>query len=183
MVPPAVISPFSRSAEARPSARDGLALTCRIASTPEEVAIHLQIRDRIFVEEQEFFEGSDRDLHDDDSSTIHALGLYGAHAGGAVRLYPLEEPGLWKGDRLAVLPEFRKLMGARLVRFAVKTAGERGGNLMIAHIQPQNVVFFKFLGWRPEGDLVEFQGHLHQKMAIPLQSAERAEQGRSRSGR
>jgi putative N-acetyltransferase (TIGR04045 family) len=169
MGPPVVISPFSKSAEALPSLGDGLPLTCRIAYGPEELAIHMQIRDKIFVTEQRFFAESDRDEHDDDPSTVHVLGLYGSVAGGAVRLYPLEEPGRWKGDRLAVLPDFRKLMGAKLVRFAVKTAGERGGDLMIAHVQPQNVVFFRYLGWHPEGDLVAFQGHPHQMMAIPLQ--------------
>ncbi|MEX2552705.1 MAG: MSMEG_0567/Sll0786 family nitrogen starvation N-acetyltransferase [Actinomycetota bacterium] len=168
MVPPVAISPFSRSAEALPSHGNGLPLTCRIISGPEELAIHMQIREQIFVTEQKFFEGSERDEHDDDPSTIHVLGLHGSVAGGAVRLYPLEEPGRWKGDRLAVLPDFRKLMGAKLVRFAVQTAGERGGDLMIAHVQPQNVVFFRYLGWHPEGDLVEFHGHPHQMMAIPL---------------
>jgi putative N-acetyltransferase (TIGR04045 family) len=173
MVPPVVVSPFSRSAEALPSHRDGLGLSCKAASSPEELAIHMEIRHRIFVAEQAFFESTDHDDHDDDPRTVHALGLLGSVAGGAVRLYPLEQPGFWKGDRLAVLPEFRKLLGAKLVRFAVKTAGERGGDVMIAHIQPQNVMFFKFLGWHPEGDLVEFQGHLHQKMAIPLQPPHR----------
>lgn len=169
MVPPVAISPFSRSAEALPFNGNGLPLTCRAISGPEELAIHMQIREQIFVTEQKFFEVSERDEHDDDPSTIHVLGLYGSVAGGAVRLYPLEEPGYWKGDRLAVLPDFRKLMGARLVRFAVQTAGERGGDIMIAHVQPQNVVFFRYLGWHPEGDLMEFHGHPHQMMAIPLQ--------------
>jgi putative N-acetyltransferase (TIGR04045 family) len=175
MAPPVVVSPFSRSVEALPSLKDGLVSTVRKASTPNEVAIHMEIRNRIFVAEQEFFEGSDRDEHDDDPFTIHALGLYGTVAAGAVRLYPLDETGLWKGDRLAVLPEFRKVMGAKLVRFAVKTAGELGGDVMIAHIQPQNVTFFRYLGWHPEGDLVEFKGHLHQKMAIPLVRPEAAD--------
>lgn len=174
MVPPVVISPFSRSVDALPSLRDGLASTVRAASTPDEVAIHMEIRNQIFVGEQEFFKGSDRDEHDEKPTTVHALGLYGRVAAGAVRLYPLEEPGLWKGDRLAVLPEFRKMMGAKLVRFAVKTAGELGGDVMIAHIQPQNVVFFRYLGWHPEDDLVEFKGRLHQKMAIPLSRPEPA---------
>lgn len=170
MVPPVAISPFSKSAEALPSHGNGLPLTCRITSGPEELAIHMQIREQIFVTEQKFFEVSDHDAHDDDPSTVHVLGLHGWVAGGAVRLYPLEEPGIWKGDRLAVMPDFRKLaMGADLVRFAVRTAGERGGDLMIAHVQPQNVRFFRYLGWRREGELMEFQGHPHQMMAIPLQ--------------
>lgn len=171
---PAVISPFSRAADAVLALGPGLPVTCGIASGPEELCIHLQIRQRIFVEEQRFFEGTDLDGHDDDPSTIHVLGLCGSVAGGAVRLYPLPEPGRWKGDRLAVLPEFRKLwMGAELVRFAVRTAGEQGGHLMIAHIQPQNVRFFRHLGWNPVGESVEFHGHPHQMMAIPLQQSTR----------
>jgi putative N-acetyltransferase (TIGR04045 family) len=170
MVPPVVISPFSRPAEAGNTPGNGERLSCRIASDPAELAIHMQIRHQIFVEEQRFFRETDHDDHDDEISTIHVLGLYGPVAGGAVRLYPLEEPGRWKGDRLAVLADFRKLwMGARLVRFAVRTAGEQGGNLMVAHVQPQNVRFFMHLGWHPEGELLEFHGHPHQLMAIPLQ--------------
>jgi putative N-acetyltransferase (TIGR04045 family) len=173
MAPPVVISPFSRSAEAVIPLGDGLPLTCRIASGPEELAIHMRIREQIFVVEQKFFQGTEQDSHDRDPSTVHVLGLYGSVAGGAVRLYPLEEPGRWKGDRLAVLPDFRNLlMGAKLVRFAVRTAGERGGEIMIAHVQPQNVRFFRHLGWHPEGELVEFHGHPHQLMAIPLQRSD-----------
>jgi putative N-acetyltransferase (TIGR04045 family) len=169
----AVTSPFSRLAETGRAPADSLPLTCRIASGPEELAIHLQIRQRIFVEEQHLFSGTDRDGHDDDPGTVHVLGLHGSIAGGAVRLYPVEEPGRWTGDRLAVLPEFRKLwMGAELVRFAVRTAGERGGDLMVAHIQPQNVAFFRHLGWHRMGETVEFHGRPHQMMAIPLERPE-----------
>ena len=130
----------------------------------------MRIRHEIFVKEQRFFDGSDHDRYDDEPTTVHVLGLRGPVAGGAVRLYPLDVEGLWKGDRLAVLSDFRShLMGAALVRFAVKTAGERGGDFMIAHVQPQNVRFFEHLGWSPKGAPVEFHGHPHQKMIIPLQ--------------
>jgi GNAT superfamily N-acetyltransferase len=90
--------------------------------------------------------------------------------GGAVRLYPLDAAGeLWKGDRLAVLPEHRAChLGARLVRFAVATAGSRGGRRMIAHIQLPNVRFFEHLGWRAEGSPAPFHGVEHQLMAIGL---------------
>jgi putative N-acetyltransferase (TIGR04045 family) len=90
-------------------------------------------------------------------------------AGGAVRLYPLDDVGEWKGDRLAVLPEFRKHgLGAPLVRFAVRTAGELGGRRMIAHIQPPNVRFFERLGWERVGEPMVYVGHPHQLMAIGL---------------
>lgn len=167
----AVISPFSRSAEEEALARD-LPLSCRAAATPEELAIHFAIRVAVFVEEQGFFEGTDRDAHDEEPGTIHVVGICGRVAGGAVRLYPLEEPGVWKGDRLAVLPPFRRRgLGAPLVRFAVRTAGELGGRVMLAHIQPQNVGFFERLGWHRVGEVAPFVGRIHQQMAIDLQGA------------
>lgn len=143
-----------------------------MAATPDEEALHHEIRRRVFVEEQGFFEGTDRDEHDDDPATLKVLSLWGPVAGGAVRLYPLDEKGLWKGDRLAVLDSFRRRrLGAPLVRFAVKTAGERGGSRMLAHVQVPNVPFFERLGWEPVGEPEEFVGHLHQVMAIELRPA------------
>lgn len=164
-----VVSPFSDPAEVDEALRARLPIVCRAATTPEEVAIHLEIRRRVFVEEQRFFRETDRDRHDEDPATIRVLGLCGGVAGGAVRLYPLAERGEWKGDRLAVLPPFRRRgMGAPLVRFAVHTAAELGGERMIAHIQLPNVVFFQRLGWHRVGEVVEHVGRLHQLMAIDL---------------
>ncbi len=166
----AVISPFSRSAEEEGLRRD-LPLSCCVAATPEELAIHLAVREAVFVREQGFFEETDRDSRDAEPETIHVLGLCGQVAGGAVRLYPADEPGLWKGDRLAVLPAFRRRgLGAPLVRFAVQTAGEAGGRLMVAHIQPQNVSFFERLGWHTVGEPTPFVGRIHRQMAIELRA-------------
>ena len=69
-----------------------------------------------------------------DACTSSAL-VDGA-VGGAVRLYPLGEPGLWKGDRLAVLPEAAHGAARRptLVRFAVRDRGRaRRATRMVAH--------------------------------------------------
>jgi putative N-acetyltransferase (TIGR04045 family) len=134
-----------------------------------EVALHHRIRRAVFVEEQAIFEGSDVDARDDDHATVKVLASCGSVAAGAVRLYPLDDVGLWKGDRLAVLPPYRpRGLGAPLVRFAVRTAAERGGRLMIAHIQPRNVGFFRRLGWHAVGEPEPFVGREHQKMAIEL---------------
>lgn len=161
-------SPFSGPAEPGEGRPDGKA-SCIVATSDEEIALHYLIRHAVFVDEQRFFEGSDRDEHDEDPRTLKVLGLCGHVAGGAVRLYPLDEPGLWKGDRLAVLAAFRpRGLGSPLVRFAVRTAGERGGELMIAHVQPQNVAFFRRLGWECVGEPTAYVGRLHQEMSIRL---------------
>lgn len=164
-------SPFSRFAEAEALGRDHPA-SCRLAMTPEELELHHAIRHRVFVEEQGFFDGTDRDEHDEDPASLHVLGLCGSVACGAVRLYPLDEEGLWKGDRLAVVRAFRRRrVGGPLVRFAVRTASERGGSRMIAHVQVSNVAFFERLGWVTEGEPTVYVGHPHQVMVIDLREA------------
>jgi putative N-acetyltransferase (TIGR04045 family) len=155
-----------------PTTLDGerAALDCRVAAGAAELAEHFALRERVFVEEQGIFPLDDRDSLDDDERTLHVVGVVDGRVGGAVRLYPIDPTAeLWKGDRLAVLPEHRAChLGARLVRFAVATAGERGGRRMVAHIQLPNVRFFEHLGWRAEGGPAPFHGVEHQLMAIGL---------------
>jgi putative N-acetyltransferase (TIGR04045 family) len=160
------VSPFSTSAS--PDAA-GAAATCRVVANAAERELYQRIRLEVFVREQRLFDTSDRDGHDSDPRTLHVLGLWGRVAAGTVRLYPLDEPGLWKGDRLAVLGPFRKHgLGAPLVRFAVRTAGELGGAEMVAQIQLPNVAFFERLGWRRHGEPADYCGRPHQQMAISL---------------
>lgn len=146
------------------------AIVCRIASCEDELEAHFELRRAVFVSEQELFAVDDRDEHDDDPETLHAIGLVDGEPCGAVRLYPLDAAHAeWKGDRLAVLPELRtNHLGAALVRFAVATAGAGDGRRMIAHIQLANVRFFEHLGWRCEGSPAPFHGIDHQLMSIPL---------------
>jgi putative N-acetyltransferase (TIGR04045 family) len=165
--------PSSRwPATASPPA-DAPRLACRAVSAPDERAAHFQIRHQVFVVEQGLFRGGggDLDAHDDDPATIHVVGLADEVICGTVRLYPRAgAPGRWKGDRLAVLPAQRRLgLGGPLVRFAVATAARHGGLEMEAYIQPANVTFFEWLGWRRAGGLVDYAGLPHQRMLIGLE--------------
>jgi putative N-acetyltransferase (TIGR04045 family) len=173
-----VAGPTSRSSAAVSAAGTGGAreLSCRAAATRPERAAHFQIRHQVFVREQRLFlarggrgSGNDRDHHDSDPATILVIGLAGGDICGTVRLYPRPEPGLWQGDRLAVLPGYRRLgLGAPLVWYAVTTAARRGGRVMEAHIQPGNVAFFEWLGWERTGGLAPYAGIPHQRMVIDL---------------
>lgn len=149
-----------------------LAGTCRLATTQDELATHYAVRHRVFVEEQHIFDGTDRDARDDDPLTVHVVAYAGRTIGGAVRLYPLDRDGdVWQGDRLAVLPEYRAQgLGAPLVRYAVRTAADRGGRLMVAHIQLPNVHYFQRLGWHRHGDVEVYANLPHQPMAIDLRT-------------
>lgn len=145
-------------------------LDVRVAVTERDLAAHHRVRRAVFVEEQAIFSGDDRDGWDDDA--VKVVAELGGEVVGAVRLYALDEAGLWKGDRLAVLPGARRLrVGAPLVRFAVRTAGERDGARMIALIQRRNVPFFRHLGWSPLGAESEYRGTTHQEMTIALAGA------------
>jgi putative N-acetyltransferase (TIGR04045 family) len=147
------------------------AVDVRVALSDEDVAAHHRVRREVFVHEQGIFVDDDRDGWDD--GAVRVVARAGGRVLGAVRLYPLDEAGLWKGDRLAVLPEGRRLrIGAHLVRFAVATAGRRGGTRMIALIQARNVAFFRHLGWSTLGDETDFRGATHQEMTIALAGAQ-----------
>ena len=153
----------------RSSATASRRLAARAVCDAAELAVHFRIRHQVFVVEQNLFAGTgDRDAHDDDPATVHVIGLFDGTAVGTVRLHPVAGvPGRWKGDRLAVLDGHRHHgLGAPLVRFAVATAAERGGREMEAYIQPANVRFFEWLGWRAIGDLVTYAGIAHQRMLI-----------------
>jgi putative N-acetyltransferase (TIGR04045 family) len=146
--------------------------TCRVARTSALLDQHFAVRRAVFVEEQELFVSDDRDERDAGPRTLHAVGTASGVVGGTVRLYPLAREGLWKGDRLAVLPEYRHgALGAELVRFAVRTAGELGGTRMVAMIQLPNVRFFTLLGWEPCGVVQPYHGVAHQPMDIGLSAA------------
>jgi putative N-acetyltransferase (TIGR04045 family) len=162
---PSASSPSAPVAE--PPAR---ALQCRVARDAGERERHFAIRRAVFCAEQGLFGGGDdHDARDDDPATLHVLGIEDGVVGGTVRLYPLDDAGLWQGDRLAVVPELRHTrLGAALVRFAVRSAGDLGGSRRVAMIQLPNVPFFELLGWRADGSVVAFHGRDHQPMAIGL---------------
>lgn len=160
-------------------------IRCRAAAGPADLEAHLAVRRRVFVEEQGLFDGSDRDERDDRPGTVHLLAALGGTVCGAVRLYPLADDEarrfdlagrrgpwrgtVWQGDRLAVLPEFRRdNVGTPLVRLAVASAAAAGGGLMVARIQVRNVRFFERLGWHVVGGASPYVGLLHQTMLIGL---------------
>ena len=140
---------------------------CRVVAGPDQLAAHFAVRRAVFVEQQGLF-ADDRDAYDCDAATLHVVGVVDGEVVGTVRLYPLDG-GLWKGDRLAVLPGARvHHLGAELVRFAVASAGARGGTRMVAQVQVANVRFFERLGWSCDGPPGTYRGVMHQPMAIPL---------------
>jgi putative N-acetyltransferase (TIGR04045 family) len=161
--------PAARAPWAHPEAPAG-GVVCRPAHSARELAEALAIRHQVFVDEQAVFAESDLDLRDGEESTITVLGYSDGIAAGTVRLFPLDDAqSRWQGDRLAVLSAYRTHgIGAPLVNYAVAAAGAHGGRVMVAHIQPANVVFFRRLGWARAGEPELYAGFPHQPMRIDL---------------
>ncbi len=147
----------------------------RVACWPagrKDIAAHFAIRHRVFVEEQGVMVFTDVDRWDRDPQTIHVVAASGNRLAGTVRLYRLDDAGLWKGDRLAVLRSHRtSTVGLQLVRFAVATAAAAGGTIMQASVQVQNTNFFERLGWTCSGPAAPYHGLPHQPMQIGLPGA------------
>lgn len=141
------------------------------AERGEDLAAHYAIRHRVFVLEQGVLTLTDVDEHDDAPGVVHALAARKGECAGAVRLYPLNGSGRWKGDRLAVLRRHRTIVGAHLVRFATATAAAQGGSEMEASVQLANVNFFQRLGWTCNGAQTLSFGIPHQPMLFDLSTA------------
>ena len=151
-------------------------VVCGLAADPAEVAEHHRIRRAVFVTEQQVFPESDVDAHDARDDVLRVVARVGDGIVGTVRLFPLDPAGRrWQGDRLAVLDGRRTVgAGAPLVRFAVATAAARGGQQMVAHVQPANQRFFEHLGW-VAGGIEEYAGHPHVLMTIALDGGSSAD--------
>jgi len=129
------------------------------------------LRRAVFCDEQGLFQGDDRDELDAIATTIVALSSFTIVAEsvvGTVRIHE-QSPGLWRGSRLAVAPNYRRVgaIGASLIRLAVSSAHARGCRRFLAHVQSQNALLFQRLHWRTLEE-VELHGHPHHLMEANL---------------
>ncbi|MBB2200898.1 MSMEG_0567/Sll0786 family nitrogen starvation N-acetyltransferase [Gluconacetobacter tumulisoli] len=123
----------------------------RLARTRWERAGHFALRRAVFCQEQRVFATDDRDAVDDVAIPIVAACCVAGmpeQVVGAVRIHE-SEPGLWRGSRLAVHADHRRLgrIGGELIRMAVCTAHGLGATRFLAQVQAQNVPFFRRLHW------------------------------------
>lgn len=166
---PELLSPFDPSTDLERVIDADVEIVCRSAENETERLICAQLRHQVFVVEQSIFDVSDQDVRDEDDATIHLIADVGGVVGGTVRIYRLDDSGLWKGDRLAVAAPLRKMViGKRLVQAAVQIAGELGGHEMVATVQVSNINFFEHLGWHQDGKPAIAYRQPHMQMRIGL---------------
>ena len=136
------------------------------------LAIYRALRQRVFVDEQGLFAGSDRDDVDDDPRTIVLVARTAAgEVVGGVRLAPAsgdgDRLGWWVGSRLVAAPGAPLRTGATLVRAACARAEAEGALRFDALVQADKERFFARLGWRSYGP-VGHQGTPHVRMRWPI---------------
>ncbi len=129
------------------------------------------LRRQVFCEEQQIFNGHDRDEIDRHAIPIVALTSLGIVTGevvGTVRIHEAE-PGVWWGSRLAVADRYRKVgaLGSALIRLAVSSAHARGCHTFLAHVQSQNASLFRRMHWQTLSEF-EIHGRPHHRMQADL---------------
>ena len=129
------------------------------------------LRRQVFCEEQSLFQADDRDAVDDYAITLVALSMMGVAADqivGTVRIHE-DEPGLWRGSRLAVSRECRRVgaVGATLIRLAVSSAKAMGCRTFLANVQAQNAPMFLQMHWEAVEE-IELHGRPHLAMRADL---------------
>lgn len=162
----------------------------KFAETAAELAGYWRLRRQVFCEEQQIFEGSDRDQYDNRMIPIICTTLVAGMEDRVVGSVRIDEraPGVWWGSRLCVHPDFRKLgsispgvpvrnrqpgfyaqrsIGAGLIYKAVSTAHALGCHWFLATVQRQNAAFFRRLHWNILEE-IELHGMLHMKMEADL---------------
>jgi len=149
-----------------------------------------KLRSDVFCKEQGIFSDSDLDSIDDQAipivATDECMGIV-HNVVGAVRIDE-RSPRVWWGSRLCVDPNYRTharfqtnflfegnffnpiftlSIGASLIFKAVSTANYFGCDHFYAHVQSQNVKFFKRLYWE-EIEEVIIHGQKHMLMKADL---------------
>ena len=161
-----------------------------IPSDTAQLEAYYNIRNSIFCEEQDIFQESDFDKHDDSAIPIIAVNHYMGSPDevvGVVRIYE-ENKREWFGGRLGVIKEYRSFskficpnlfkerdisalyqmsIAAGLIYRAVSLANYLGCNKFSAHVQEQNVKLFERLNWNVI-DKINIYGIKHYLMEADL---------------
>jgi predicted GNAT family N-acyltransferase len=122
----------------------------RPARDAAEVQAAMDLRVRVFVDEQGVDPGEELDELDEESLQIVALDDTGVIATCRVRDVG---GGEWKLERMAVERRVRRLgVGARLLEGAEREARERDAQEMVLHAQRRAERFYAAHGYVTEGD-------------------------------
>ena len=145
--------------------------------TPEEMRLALDVRRRVFIEEQRVPESLEIDEHDGDPRTAttaaHVLVLAGDEAVATGRLLPAHEDGRAHIGRVAVLEAHRRSGYGRAVMDALHAlAREQGIHDITLAAQLHAIEFYERLGYVLRGDDIFLDAGIeHRWMDLRLEDA------------
>ena len=139
--------------------------TVRFAQTPEEFTAVVDLRRRVFRDEQALVEGDVIDGED-----RHSLQALAAAPDGAIGTGRLSPPTTIRTEAhiawVAILPAFRgRGVGTALMRALLAEADERGMPVVTLSAQTHALDFYRRLGFAPYGDRFLVRGIEHQPMS------------------
>jgi predicted GNAT family N-acyltransferase len=132
----------------------------------EEIQAALDLRVRVFVDEQGVDPGEEVDDLDDE-----AVQMVGLDDSGVIATCRLRDVGggEWKLERMAVDPRLRgNGVGGRLLAGAEREASERGAAEMVLNAQKRAEPFYAAHGYTAEGDTFLEAEIEHVRMRRPL---------------
>lgn len=140
-------------------------------TTPEELAAVIEIRRRVFAEEQRSPELRLLDPDDEQSvialATIEEPGRRWAIATGRLTL-PARRTSQATIAWVATLPEKRGLgAGGRVMRYLLDTADDARASEVVLAAQIHAEPFYRQLGFLQAGPLYEVRGIVHRRMIRP----------------
>ena len=133
--------------------------------TDDELAAALELRERVFCEEQGVSFEADRDGRDPEAT--HIVAVDGGHVIGTCRL--LFRGGVARLGRLAVEPDRRgDGVGAAILREADRLAREAGADAISLHAQTYAKELYLRDGYHERGATFVEEGIEHVSMEKPL---------------
>ena len=129
----------------------------------EDLSVPMEIRNKVFVEEQGFSAENEND--DMDSRALHIVFTNDGKPVATGRLYFAD--GAWNIGRVCVLPEYRNLhLGDLLMRALLDQAIHYGADEIRVGAQKQVTGFYEKLGFEPYGEEYLDEGWPHVHMHI-----------------
>jgi len=134
----------------------------RLVQNPEERQQALDIRQRVFVEEQGVPAELELDVHDGEA--FHWLGFRDGQVVGTARLLRYGHDS-GKVGRVAVLPEWRSSgLGREMMEEIHRWGGSQPLKQILLDAQVSVIPFYEKLGYQAEGEIFEEAGILHRRM-------------------
>lgn len=133
---------------------------------PAEFPDALNIRLKVFVDEQHVPLAEERDSHDDEAT--HFGCFVGGTMVGTARLLITGSSG--QIGRMAVLQHYRKQgVGKQLLQTIIDHARQVGLTELCLHSQTHAIPFYRALGFVAHGDVFDDAGLPHRTMSLSLQ--------------